>query len=168
MARRFVVGFVKGALVGVLMSLAWSRVFGGGAFAGAASYLLAIVTGALTGLLAGKPFWAKGALVENVVKGVVGSLVGGAGLYAMDKWLPVNLNLGPLGAGQLGDVAQFALLAIALAIGVVFELDNTGIEPVVGDDRARVKAESTRVLDTESRELEQLDEPQVGQARQKH
>jgi hypothetical protein len=163
-----VVGFVKGALVGSLMALAWSRVFGG-EFVGIMSYVIAVLTGSLTGLLAGKPLWAKGALVEGLLKGVVGGLVGGAGLYAMDKWLRVSLDLGPLGAGMLGDVAAFALIGIALAIGVVFELDNTGVELTVDDSRARVAPESTRIA-TDSVGLDELEapEPRAGHARQKH
>jgi hypothetical protein len=166
MLRRFVVGFVKGALIGALMAVAWTRVFGGEAFVGPLSYLVAIATGALTGLFAGKPFWAKGALIEALVKGAVGALVGGAGLYAMDKWLPVSLSLGPLGSGVLGDVATFALLSIALAIGVVFELDNTGLE-IVDDRRARVAPDRARVATGSAGELEEFEPPEP-RARQKH
>ena len=166
MLRRFVVGFVKGALVSALMALAWSRVFGGGEFVGASSYLVAILTGAVTGLLAGKPLWAKGALVEAAVKGVVGALVGGAGLYAMDKWIRVSLELGPLGSGLLGDVAVFALSSIALAIGVVFELDNTGME-VADDTRARVAPDRARIAADGAGELESFDASEP-RARQKH
>lgn len=166
MLRRFVVGFVKGALISAVMAVAWSRVFGGEAFVGASSYLVAILTGALTGLFAGRPLWAKGALVEAAVKGVVGALVGGAGLYGMDKWIRVSLDLGPLGSGLIGDVAVFALAIIALAIGVVFELDNTGFE-VADDARARVAPDRARIATDGAGELEPIDAPEP-RARQKH
>jgi hypothetical protein len=169
MLRRLGVGFVKGALVGALMALAWERALGGGAFAGAWSYLMAIATGLLTGVLAGKPPWAKGALVEATLKGVAGALVGGAGLYAIDKWVPVSLSLGPLGSGMLGDVAVFALMSIALAIGVVFELDNTEMK-VVDDAHARIAPGHARIAGDGAAEVEELHahEPRVRAARQKH
>jgi hypothetical protein len=113
------------------------KAFGAATFAGWLGYAGAILTGAIAGVAAGKPIWAKGALVEAALKGIVGALLGLASLYAIRRWFPLTLELGPVGSGALGLVPSFALPIIATAIGVVFELDNTGPQPVT-DARTRV------------------------------
>jgi hypothetical protein len=165
MLRRFLVGLVKGALIGALLAYGWISLFGAAAFGGALAYVFAIVTGALTGMIAGRPPWAKGAFIEVMLKTVAGALVSGVALYALRKWLPVQLELGALGSGRIGEVAAFALPAIAMLLGSVFELDNTGAEPE--EPRARVAGKS-RVASDELAVLEDA-EPHtpVGRVRRK-
>jgi hypothetical protein len=162
MARRFLLGLMKGLLLGAALSLLWVKGFGA-PFSGVLAYLAALVTGSLVGLIAGKPIWQKGALVEVVLKTVVGALVGVAALYGMQKWLGVALDLGPLGSGRMGELPTFALPAIATALAIVFELDNTGAEPT-DDQRARVLAPSHEVRDDLPGDLEDVEKarPSLG------
>lgn len=154
MAKRFLFGLVKGVLVGAALSFLWMRAFGAAPFAGWLGYVAAVLTGAISGVVAGKPLWAKGALIEAALKGIVGAIVGFAALYGIRRWLPLTLELGPVGSGALGLVPTFALPIIATAIGVVFELDNTGAAPV-DDKRARIAPPSRA---TENVDLDELEE----------
>jgi hypothetical protein len=156
MAKRLMVGLLKGALCGALLTVIFSKVLGPAAFAGAFGYLAVALTGVLMGLVAGKPLWAEGALIESSLKSVVGALFGAVALYAMRKWLNVNLPFGPLGSGPIGQVVGFALPAIAVVLGILFEIDNTGTEPAT-DTKVRVLPAERPSREAELAELEEPD-----------
>jgi hypothetical protein len=125
MLKRLVVSVVEGTVVGGLASALllglgfdWSHL---GVVYGAAA-----VTGAATGLLAGKPFWAKSAKLEALLKASVGTFLALTSMYGLRKWLPgVSLNLGTtLGSGSIGGLPAASLPVIATAIALLFEVDD--------------------------------------------
>jgi hypothetical protein len=138
MVGRFLVGVVKGLIVGGLVGYGLSRL-GYGAPDALIAYLAAAATGALVGLVAGKPIWAKGAAVEAAMKAVFGALLGAGLMFAARKWLvqPLPIDLGPAlaapnaslgeaeGHGSLGGVAVTSLAAVAAVLAGLFDADNT-------------------------------------------
>src|SRR5690606_894675 len=75
MLIRLVVGLVTGLIVGGLVGFALAKL--GFAAPGAiVAYLAAGLAGALVGLIAGKPIWAKDARIEAGMKAIVGALLG--------------------------------------------------------------------------------------------
>lgn len=125
MLKRLVVSVAEGTVVGGLatmvlfwLGLEWSHV--GVVYGGAA------LTGAATGLLAGKPFWAKSAKLEAILKASVGTFLAVTSMYGLRKWLPwVSLDLGrTFGAGSIGSLPMASLPVIATAIALLFEIDD--------------------------------------------
>jgi hypothetical protein len=157
MAKRFAVGMLKGVVIGLLMALAWLKVMGVAPFDGLLAYLTAAATGALAGFFAGKPFWAKGALVEASLKAAVGTVFASAALYGLRKWVHLDFGsaFGPLG-GALGSGVGVTLMTIAGLLAAMFELDNTGAE-LATDATARVAPNKVRAPD-EPAELAEADE----------
>jgi hypothetical protein len=160
MLRRFGSGLFKGLLVGGLLAAA--LVFGAG-LAGVpawAAYLLIVVTGALTGLIAGKPIWQKEARIEAGLKAGAGALLALGGLFAARQWLPLMPGLSAHGLAPL-DVHQVSLAyfpVVSTVLALFFDLDNTptpeaeaGAAPKAGEAAA---AGRVRV----SREIPELDE----------
>jgi hypothetical protein len=127
------------------------------------AYPLAVLLGVLSGLVAGKPIWQRDARIEAALKAVVGAVVGGGVMFALRKWVNPTLDLGALGAGELGQLPVVSLPLIATALSLLFELDNTG-EPAGGAaDKARIEQGKTRVAD----ELESELEDEIGASSQK-
>jgi hypothetical protein len=142
MVKRLVLGLVVGLLVGGVVAFALLRGLGVPDFAlGAGGALLAYAsaaaTGALTGLVAGKPIWSKGGQIEAGLKAIVGALVAAGGMFALRQWVHVDValpdaltNLGANPAihdvhGALGALPFTALPLIAGVLGAFFGLDNT-------------------------------------------
>lgn len=166
MLKRVLFGLLKGAVVGG--ALGALIVFGLGMPVVAAwlAYLGAVLTGALTGLVAGRPIWAKGARIEAGLKAAAGAVVAAIGMFAVRKWLNVSLELGALGKGLVGDLPIVSLPLVASLLGLFFEVDNTGDdgEP---EEKQRVEADKLRVSELEepSEELEDQDEAASRRAR---
>ncbi len=152
MVKRLLIGMFKGLLIGGLVGAA---VYGGlhwGVVQGLTAYALYGVLGALTGALAGKPFWRAGAGIEAALRAVFGIAVG-CGLYALAAaFLPFDaLQLPQLGAAlPPAETAsrmfqQPALIgpAIAVLYAALLELDNDG----KGDDVAAAKVRVASVDD---------------------
>lgn len=137
MAKRALVGLLKGLLVGALTALAWAKLGKSADFTGVPAYALAAITGALIGSIAGKPFWAKGALTEVALKTGVGAMFASAALYGIKKWLNVALDFSVFGIA-VNDAPAVLLSTLAVVLGIVFELDNTEAEPVQ-DRSARIR-----------------------------
>jgi hypothetical protein len=125
MLKRLVFSVIEGTLIGGLatallleLGLEWNHV---GVVYGAAA-----LTGAMTGLLAGKPFWAKSAKLESILKASVGTFLAVTSMYGVRKWLPwVSLDLGTiLGSGSIGSLPAASLPIIATAIAFLFEIDD--------------------------------------------
>jgi hypothetical protein len=122
-------GLLKGALVGGLLGAVCIYGLGMPVVAAWLAYLGAVLAGALTGLVAGRPIWAKGARIEAGLKAGAGALLAAAGMFAIRKWLGVSLDLGALGHGVIGDLPIVAFPMVATALALFFEIDNTGGEP---------------------------------------
>ncbi len=128
MLKRALVGLFKGALLGALVALVLLKGIGLAVFAGPWLALPAAgLTGALAGLVAGRPVWAPGARVEAGLKAFVGALAGVGLLLIVRRFVPVEVALpADLGRGPLGDLPAIALPLVAALLGSLFELDNTG------------------------------------------
>jgi hypothetical protein len=149
------VGLVVGGLVaaGVVQGLHWVT-FGAAFFA----YALAAGTGAVVGVVAGKPFWAKGGGIEAGLKAVFGAALAAGAMFALRAWVHVDLSLEQFhaGAGPIGELPAAALPAIAGVLGALFGLDNT---PEPEGKRTRV-AGNVRVA--EGDEVEREEEAPAG------
>ena len=149
MLGRFVVGLLKGLLVGLAVSVPL-QYFGLGILGSALlAYPLVVVLGVLTGFVAGRPIWARSARIEAYLKGVVGALLASGGLYALRAWvpLPVPELPGHIGGAELGAVAPLAFPLIASVIGVLFELDNTR-EKEPAEQQVRVEPAQHKRVET--------------------
>jgi hypothetical protein len=71
-----------------------------------------------------------------VLKGIVGSALAAAFMFALRRWVHLPLDLSGLGAGvgAVGQLAATSLPAVATLLAVLFDLDNTGDE--AADSRA--------------------------------
>ena len=164
MLKRLLFGVVKGILVGGILGLLFVKALGLTAFGAVLAYLAAVVTGVLTGLVAGKPIWAEGARIEAGLKAFVGALVGAGAMFVLRKWAPVHLDLGAFGNGVLGELPIAGLPVIATGLAMLYEIDNTGEEPKSGDaDKAQGKK---RVEELSEGGLEEvLEEPAAEERR---
>jgi hypothetical protein len=137
MIGRLLVGLVKGLVVGGLLGFAVAKL-GFVAPGAVIAYLAAAAAGALVGLVAGKPIWAKEAKIEAGMKAVVGALLGAGLMFAIRKWLgfPLPTDLGALSApnlsllesgarGTIGGLAVTSLALVAAVLGGFYEVDNT-------------------------------------------
>jgi hypothetical protein len=156
MAKRAVIGLVKGLLLGGVLALVLVKGLGVATFGALIAYPVAVLIGVLAGLVAGKPIWRRDARIEVALKAVVGAIVAGGLMFGLRKWVNPSLDLGAFGAGELGELPVVSLPLIATALSVLFELDNTA-EPVsetadkqrIAPDKARVAGELESELDDE-------------------
>jgi hypothetical protein len=147
MVRRLLVGLVLGVIIGGLVAAAvvkglhvTSFLESGGA---ALAYIAAIATGVLAGLVAGKPIWAKGAWIEVGLKAFFGSLLAAGAMFALRKWGAMNVSLGALGSGALGDLPITSLPIISTVLSVFYELDNTDPPATEADAKGQTGASSS-------------------------
>jgi hypothetical protein len=162
MLRRLLFGLVKGALIGGAVAAALIKGLGVAVFGGVLAYAAAALVGALTGLFAGKPFWAKDARIEVILKAIVGAAVAAAALFALRKWVPAELDLSSLGAGAVGSLPVVSLPLIATFLSVVFELDNT--DEVPANDAAAEVAPPKQRLKEEAEVLDAAEDDGLKQA----
>ena len=144
--KRALIGLLKGVLVGG--ALAAGLVYGLGipVFAAWLAYVAAIVTGAATGLVAGKPIWQKDGRIEAGLIAVAGAVVAAFAMFGVRQWLGISIDLGELGKGALGDLPLTSLPLIATALALFFEIDNTGDDSKAGPkDKTRVTDDKARV-----------------------
>jgi hypothetical protein len=173
MLKRLVYGLIFGLFVGGLLAAAVVKGLGELSFGptggGAAlAYVFAAVTGVLVGLVAGKPIWASGGQIEAGLKAVVGAGIAAAGMWAMRRWLNVELDLHGIGAGPLaptaaGHLPAVTLPAIAGLLGAFYEADNTP-EPEDKAEKSKGKAATpskvkARVAEAAAEEAEDELEP---------
>jgi hypothetical protein len=129
MLKRLFLGLLIGAAVGALVAAGAIAVLGTavmpmGPFV---AFTLAAVTGVLTGLVAGKPIWAKGGQIEAGLKAFFGALLAAAGMYAVRTWLHFDVDLTVARAGHdlVGNLPAASLPLIGAVLGGLYELDNT-------------------------------------------
>jgi hypothetical protein len=91
------------------------------------AYFAALVTGAVAGLIAGKPIWAEGAGIEAVLKTIFGALLGAGGMFLLQKFPGPTVDLTKFGMGDaaLGHLSIVAFPTIATVLSMFFEVDNT-------------------------------------------
>ena len=172
MVKRLLYGLVFGLFVGGLLAAAVVKGLGMAVFAGTSgailAYVFAAVTGVLVGLVAGKPIWAAGGQIEAGLKAVAGALVGAAAMFAMRRWLSLDLDLHSLGLGSAaaGDLPAITLPAIAAVLGAFYEADNT---PAPDDKNPKSKgkpSKKVRVADDDEEAAEDEDlEPRKAAAK---
>lgn len=176
MLVRLVVGLVKGLVVGGLLGFALAKA---GFIAPGAliAYLAAAAAGALVGLVAGKPIWAKDAYIEAGMKAVVGALLGAGLMFVARKWLGFLLpfSLGDLAAanaslgetnvkGSFGGLAVTSLAFVAAILGGFYEVDNTPEPAEKAEGGARVadgktKARIAAPADEADEDLDEVVDP---------
>lgn len=129
MLKRLLLGLLIGLVVGGAVAAGVVKGLGIVTFAVPAfAYLLAAASGALTGLIAGKPIWSSDGKIEAGLKAFFGALLAAGVMFAMRQWVKVDVDLSAIGAGAgaVGDLPAAALPAVAATLGAIFELDNTG------------------------------------------
>jgi hypothetical protein len=127
MLRRFLLGLIEGLVIGLALAVASARGLGLATPGRVTAAVLAGAVGFLVGLVAGRPVWARDAKTEALLKAGVGALVGAGLSLALGHWLaaPVDLSQFALGAGPVGKLPAVSLPAIACALSLFFELDDT-------------------------------------------
>lgn len=144
MLKRLIVGLVLGLVIGAVVAavlvqgLGWLT-FGNAAFA----YLAAAATGALAGLVAGKPIWSADGRIEAGLKAFFGVLLSLGGMFALRQWAKVDVDLSSLKAGHdvIGNLPAASLPIIAAVLSAFYELDNT---PSEKKDEEEGKASSSK------------------------
>lgn len=138
MLKRLLVGLMIGIVAGAAMGFGLMQLLAN-PMSGALGYAFAAITGVLVGLVAGKPIWAKGALVEAGLKAFIGALLACGMLFGL-RFVPFTLpGFAGAPAALLGQHAFGALAAVATLLAVFYEIDNTG-----GDAEAVDKNAPTR------------------------
>src|SRR5258708_91842 len=112
MLKRLLLGFFIGAVVGIAAATALASGLSMSSFDGSLgalwAYGAAAATGALTGLVAGKPIWAAEAKVEAGLKAFFGALLAAGAMFALRGWgggrtrdLTAPHGVGPRPVGEL-------------------------------------------------------------------
>ena len=154
-------------MIGLGFGLASVRGFGLYAPNALTRALLASAVGLLVGLIAGRPVWAHGAKTEAALKGFAGALVGAGLSLALGHWLTAPVDLSPfaLGVGPAGHLLALNLPAIACALALFFELDDSGVAASKPRGPAPEQKRRLSPLQGESRELSEFDSPPEERAR---
>jgi hypothetical protein len=138
MLKRLLVGLMIGIVAGAALGFGLLQLLAN-PMQGALGYAFAAVTGVLVGLVAGKPIWAKGALVEAGLKAFIGALLACGLLFGL-RFVPFSLpGFAGAATAPIGQHAFGALAAVATLLAVFYEIDNTG-----GDEEAVDKNAPTR------------------------
>lgn len=145
MLRRLLVGLLKGVVVGGAIGALLH--FGLGLTQISASwmnYSLYALVAAVVGLIAGQPFWRRGAGVAAILKALFGLGVG-AGLYALGSNY-VRVPVDGFSLFRLGTEFPHAPLlfapAVAALYGMFVELDDGGEPPEEKNTGVRVSTVS--------------------------
>lgn len=128
MLARTLLGLLTGLFFGAIVAA--GLVFGLGQ--ASLPFWLAIMavslTGALAGLVAGKPIWAEGARIEAGLKSAFGALLAGVGLFLLHRYTGLVAGMAlPFGHGAVrsGEVSVLAFPLVAATLTTLFEIDNT-------------------------------------------
>lgn len=159
MVRRLVLGLIEGVALGALVAVGLERGLGIEALGTWLGYSAAVGTGALTGLVAGKPIWRRDAKTEAGLKAFAGAVVA-AGLYfAFRRWGAVAVDLGPLGAGPLPDVPLAVLPLVGTVLALLFELDDAPSRAEQREHEERARTDKVRIDDSDAlREIAALED----------
>ena len=138
MLKRLLLGLLIGLIMGGLVAAGLVKGLGMTIWNGAPlAYLFAALTGALVGLVAGKPIWASGGQIEAGLKAIFGALITAGGMYAVRTWLGVQVDLRSIGAGigVVGNLPAVSLPLLSALLGALYGLDNT--PATEGDDAGK-------------------------------
>lgn len=125
MLKRLLLGLVIGLVVGGGIAYGLFQLLPG-AMAGGLGYVFAAVTGILVGLVAGKPIWAKGALIEAGLKATIGAALACGLLFGL-RFLHVDIPaIADIPHEEIGRHAITSLASIATLLAVFYEIDNSG------------------------------------------
>jgi hypothetical protein len=152
MLKRLALGLVEGVLIGAILAALFIKGLGIVAFSGVlAAYGSAVLTGAIAGLIAGRPIWARGAAVEAGLKAFFGAALGAAAMFALRRWLHTSVDLASLhaGAGRIADLPALSLPIVATGLSLLFELDNTG-EPAHDEHEPKSEAADNKRVKSEA------------------
>lgn len=166
MLKRLVAALFEGVLPGAAVAYCLSRL---GLETAATMYAAVALVGVLTGLVAGRPIWAKAAKIEASLKAVAGAFIAVVVLYALRKWLPaVHVDLSAVGggAGAIGNVPWAFLPAIGVALALVLEIDDAFGGDAPAPQRIRASASGARDALVPSTEEEDA-ETDVARARRR-
>ncbi|WP_394845644.1 hypothetical protein LZC95_52515 [Pendulispora brunnea] len=127
MIKRLFVGLVLGLVMGSLVAAVVVKGLGLTLFSPALAYVFAAATGVIVGLVAGKPIWAQGGQIEAGLKAGFGALVAGGLMYAMRRWLQLDVDLSGFGAGagSVSELPATSLPLIAAVLAGFYSADNT-------------------------------------------
>lgn len=161
MVKRLLVGLITGFAIGAIVAVALVQGLGMSVMGAVPAYLLAAATGALTGLVAGKPIWSKGGQIEAGLKTFFGALLAVGAMFVLRMWVHINLDLNFIHAGgpdEIGNLPAVAFPAIAALLGAFFEADNTGDKDDAKSDgtksRIATDAGKSRVADADEADEE--------------
>jgi hypothetical protein len=129
MVKRLAVGVLEGGVAGASVAVASGEL--GLTWGGAVAYGAAALVGVVTGLVAGRPIWAKDAKAEGLLKALIGAFIAATVLFGIRKWLSgIVVSAGSPGSGRLGDVPLVALPVIGVALALVLEIDDAFTPPL--------------------------------------
>ena len=161
MLRRLLLGLSEGLVIGLALGVACARGLG---FVSPGSIVLALLgalAGFAVGLVAGRPIWAHNAKTEALLKAGAGALAGFGLSFALRRWLKLEVDLSAfsLGTGPAGQLSALALPAVAVALGLFFELDDDGPSAAgPGSKRDRKQRLETQAADSEALAEDEADE----------
>lgn len=138
---RLLWGIVLGVLIGGALAALLVKGLGVAAMGALLAYPAAVLVGALAGLLAGKPIWAKDARIEGGLKAFFGALLAAGLMFALRSWAKLDIDLAKLGLGHgpLGELSVTSLPLIGVLLSLVFEVDNLfGKDDAKDGDKKRV------------------------------
>lgn len=143
MLKRLLIGLLIGLVLGAAAAAAMVRGLGVETMGPLWAYLAASVTGVVTGLVCGKPIWSSDGKIEAGLKAVFGALLGAGVMFALRRWVTLELDLSLLGAGHgaVGELPFVALPAVGALLGGFYEADNT---PAPAGDTKKSAKEADR------------------------
>ena len=152
---RLLWGIVLGMVIGGAVAAVLIKGLGIVTLGALLAYPAAVLTGALAGLLAGKPVWAKDARIEAGLKAFFGALLAAGLMFALRAWAKLDLDLTRFGLGQgpIGELAATSLPMIGVLLSLIFEVDN-----LFGADDAKGAGGKKRVEASGSPRLRATDE----------
>ena len=160
MLKRLFIGLLLGLFLGSALAAVATQVLhidfaGNGAVL---AYLFAAGTGALLGLVAGKPIWSQTGKIEAGLKSFFGALISLGLMFALRRWVHFDVDLASIkaGTGAVGDLPATTLPPIAALLGAFFELDNT--PEVEGKDEKKSDDKKVRVTAGPSKKAEPSEE----------
>lgn len=130
MLKRLLLGLVIGLVVGA----AFAALLVGALHISFAStplaFVFAAIAGMVTGMVAGKPIWAKGGAIEAGLKAFFGAALAVGAMFALRQWgQAFQLNMSFVHDGDtaqpVSNLASVSLPLITTVLGIFFGLDNT-------------------------------------------